>query len=321
MVCLPVLARLWQPLTRKGSKAKRARHATATPRPADQAHPRPPAGRAGLRPLSQPGSPPGRRRRLHSPGLARRARPADHHQPAALRRCAYELAPPRTGKPGRAGVKGKRLPELILLAGMTRVAWEQARVRCYGRQRTLDLAGFRCLWYGALARSRSRSCWPDGYELAVVSTDLAATPAELVERYSHRWSLEVCFEESRQVMGVGQARNRTRAAVERTVPFGLACMSLVVYWVRRVQPGPPRTSPPAALGRRGTAPAHPLTCRPAHRVAPGASHRAVSAISPAHAHLRRNPPSVGGMRPRRSMTAKAEPCLPSSAIVPSDIRR
>jgi hypothetical protein len=31
-------------------------------------------------------------------------------------------------------------------------------------------------------------------------------------------------------MGVGQARNRTRRAVERTVPFGLLCLSLTVVW-------------------------------------------------------------------------------------------
>jgi hypothetical protein len=52
---------------------------------------------------------------------------------------------------------------------------------------------------------------PDGYELALVSTDLDSTPAELVERYADRWSVEVLFEESRQVAGVGQARNRTPA--------------------------------------------------------------------------------------------------------------
>ena len=33
---------------------------------------------------------------------------------------------------------------------MTTLAWEQARVCCYGHKRTLDLAVFRCLWYGAL---------------------------------------------------------------------------------------------------------------------------------------------------------------------------
>jgi len=29
---------------------------------------------------------------------------------------------------------------------------------------------------------------------------------------------------------VGQARNRTRRAVERTVPFGLICFSVVTVW-------------------------------------------------------------------------------------------
>jgi hypothetical protein len=71
---------------------------------------------------------------------------------------------------------------------------------------------------------------PDGYDLALVSTDLKATPATLVCRYADRWPVEVLFEESRRVAGVGQARNRTRKAVERTVPFGLVCVSLVVCW-------------------------------------------------------------------------------------------
>ncbi len=72
---------------------------------------------------------------------------------------------------------------------------------------------------------------PDGFDLALVTTDLAATPAELVERYAARWQVEVLFEQSRQVAGVGQARNRTpppRRPAHR--PFGLLCVSLVVCW-------------------------------------------------------------------------------------------
>jgi hypothetical protein len=74
---------------------------------------------------------------------------------------------------------------------------------------------------------------PDGYELALVSTDLQATPTMLVERSATRWSVEVLFEAARQVAGVGQARNRTPRAVQRTVPFGLVCVSLVVVWYAR----------------------------------------------------------------------------------------
>jgi SRSO17 transposase len=36
-----------------------------------------------------------------------------------------------------------------------------------------------------------------------------------------RWSIEVAIEDAKQLLGTGQARNRTAAAVERTVPFQL----------------------------------------------------------------------------------------------------
>jgi hypothetical protein len=56
---------------------------------------------------------------------------------------------------------------------------------------------------------------PDGYDLALATTDLDASAAELVARYAARWSIEVCFEEARQLAGVGQARNRSRRAAFR----------------------------------------------------------------------------------------------------------
>jgi hypothetical protein len=151
------------------------------PRPADQAHPRPLAVEQVCARYPN--------RLVHLVGDAAyigrtwRDAPARLIITSRLRRDAalYELAPPRTGKPGRPRVKGKRLPELILLAGMTTVAREQTTACCYGRQRTLDLAVFRCLWYGALGAQRVQVMLAphppgaDGYELAVIFTDLAAT--------------------------------------------------------------------------------------------------------------------------------------------------
>jgi hypothetical protein len=46
----------------------------------------------------------------------------------------------------------------------------------------------------------------------------------------HGWSTEVAFEDAKQITGVGEARNRTSAAVERTVPFALITESIVVLW-------------------------------------------------------------------------------------------
>jgi len=149
----------------------------------------------------------------------------------------YALPGPRQpGQRGRPRVKGDRLPELVVLAAQTSRAWQQVRVACYGTPRTVELHSLTCLWYAVFGAQPVRVILvrapgqPDGYELALVSTDLAASPAALVERYASRWSVEVLFEEARQVAGVGQARNRSRRAVERTVPFGLLCVSLVVCW-------------------------------------------------------------------------------------------
>jgi hypothetical protein len=41
---------------------------------------------------------------------------------------------------------------------------------------------------------------------------------------------EQAFADGRQIIGVGEARNRTRRAAERTGPFGLICFSMVTVW-------------------------------------------------------------------------------------------
>lgn len=144
--------------------------------------------------------------------------------------------PRRPGQRGRTPTTGARLPDLHHLAGLTSTPFALHTASLYGTRRALAVAHFACLWpsvFGArpvtvtLLRDPSA---PDGFDLALVSTDLAATAVQLVERYATRWPIEVCFRDARQDAGVGQARNRTRAAVERTVPFGLVCFSLAVVW-------------------------------------------------------------------------------------------
>src|SRR6266702_1433607 len=99
----------------------------------------------------------------------------------------------------------------------------------------LQAAVFTCLWYTVfgtrpvqvvLVRDRA----PGGYDIALVTTDLDASPAQVIERYAARWSIEVAFEDARQVFGAGQARNRTARAVRATIPFTLACQTLAIIW-------------------------------------------------------------------------------------------
>ncbi len=51
-----------------------------------------------------------------------------------------------------------------------------------------------------------------GYDLALVTTDLDASPAAVIERYASSWSIEVAIEDARQVFGAGQAPSRTARA-------------------------------------------------------------------------------------------------------------
>jgi hypothetical protein len=78
------------------------------------------------------------------------------------------------------------------------------------------------------ARTRGRD--DRGYGLPLVTTDLESAAEDLVARYASRWGIEQAFADARQIIGVGEARNRTRRAVERTVPFGLICFSVVTVW-------------------------------------------------------------------------------------------
>jgi len=88
-----------------------------------------------------------------------------------------------------------------------------------------------------LVRDKSAS----GYDLALVTTDLNASLAQVTGRYAARWSIEVAIEDAKQESGAGPARNRTANAVRRTVPFQLACQAIATLWY-----APPATSKSAA---------------------------------------------------------------------------
>ena len=148
----------------------------------------------------------------------------------------YAPKPPRTGKRGQPAKKGARLPKLQAIANDPATIWEQVEVVRSGKRQTVLCHTFEALWY-EVWRQRpvrvvlvKRPGRADGYDIALVSTNMRASAAQIIERYDQRWSIEVCFEDARQITGVGEARNRVKKAVERTVPFGLLCQSLTITW-------------------------------------------------------------------------------------------
>jgi hypothetical protein len=131
-------------------------------------------------------------------------------------------------------LKGRKLGRPAALA--TDAAWASSSVYRYGRTETVQLAQVACIWYGSFGNTLGRCVLvrelgsTKAYDLALFTLDPTATPAQIVERYAMRWSIEPANAVGKQQMGVGQARNRVKNAVERTVPFGMLIQSLVVIW-------------------------------------------------------------------------------------------
>jgi hypothetical protein len=64
---------------------------------------------------------------------------------------------------------------------------------------------------------------------ALAATVTTAGTAALISGYDSRWTIETCHQEAK-AHGVGDARNRVRDAVERTVPVGFLTQTITIAW-------------------------------------------------------------------------------------------
>jgi hypothetical protein len=230
-VCLPVLFRLWRPRRPEYAEADK-------PDPERPGKPVLAREMACLLADRLPG------RRIDMVGDAAYASEAWRGLPdrvtitsrLRVNAALYAPAPPPTGKRGRPRTWGKRLGKLAEIAVDPATEWVEHTVRRYGKAETLKLAVIDGLWKPLGAETPIRvilvhdDTKPAGYQLALTTTDRDSTPAQIVERYSDRWAIEVCFEEAKHQAGVGDAENRTEKAVTRTVPFQFLTMTLTICW-------------------------------------------------------------------------------------------
>ncbi len=189
----------------------------------------------------------------------------------------HELPPPRTGRSGRPRTRGARLgtPTDLVASATAGARWRDTRVRRYGRTDAVQITELICLWYSAFRsqtvrvilirddKPRTRDRDDRGYGLPLVTSDLESTAEDLVARYASRWGIEQAFADARQIVGVGEARNRTRRAVERIVPFGMSSCPRPPGQRARLANQLPRRRP-APAPRSGRIP----DARPRRRAAP-----------------------------------------------------
>jgi hypothetical protein len=154
----------------------------------------------------------------------------------------YEPAPPRKkGQIGRPRLKGKRLPNLSVVAEDPNTVWELVGITdWYGeRERVLEMASETAVWYSTglfavplrwvLVRD------PQGqFETqALLCTDLEADPEKVVSWFVMRWQLEVTFQEVRRHLGLETQRQWSDLAIRRSTPALLGLFSLATLFAHR----------------------------------------------------------------------------------------
>jgi hypothetical protein len=148
----------------------------------------------------------------------------------------YEPAPPRPrGTIGRPRTKGARLPTLADVLADRTTAWQRVTVPgWYGEgDRIIELHSGTAVWRHAglpivpvrwvLLRDPHQRFDPQ----ALLCTDLAQEPLQIVRWFVQRWQTEVTFREVRDHLGVETQRQWSDKAIARTTPCLLALFSIV----------------------------------------------------------------------------------------------
>jgi hypothetical protein len=157
----------------------------------------------------------------------------------------YDPAPPRgPHTKGAPRKKGARQPALAQRRDDPTTVWERVTLRWYGGvQQTVDLASRTALWYHpgkpvvplrwVLIRDPQGTFTPQ----ALLCTDQAVSPRQIVEWFVLRWQVEVTYEEARAHLGVETQRQWSDLAIQRTTPALLGLFSLVTVLAHQLLRG------------------------------------------------------------------------------------
>jgi DDE superfamily endonuclease len=148
----------------------------------------------------------------------------------------YDPPPPRKPKTmGRPRLKGKRRPTLEAVLADKRTQWTTVRVeQWYGKgPREVEVATDTAVWYHtgkppvAIRWVLIRDPQEDFKPQALLSTNLAYTPEQILPWFVRRWTMEVTFEEARAHLGMETQRQWNDRAIARTTPALLSLYSIV----------------------------------------------------------------------------------------------
>jgi len=146
-------------------------------------------------------------------------------------------------KPGRKAQKGPRLPspkEAAVKADRKRTTtgpwlWQEVTVAVYGEVRHLRALTYEAVWPAVLGLRRVQIVVvrdPEGRmrDAYLFTTELSASLAWVITQFAWRWSIEVLFRASKQVLDIEAPQHRSRESVEKVAPWVWSVQSVIMVW-------------------------------------------------------------------------------------------
>ena len=156
----------------------------------------------------------------------------DPHVPAA-----------KKGQRGRKAQKGPRLPSpkaAAAKADRKRSAqgawlWQDVAVQVYGCRRRLRAFAYEAVWPSVLGLRPVQIVVvrdPEGRmaDAYLFTTDLRASLEWVITQFAWRWSIEVLFRASKQVLDLEAPQHYCQASVEKVAPWVWSLQSVLMVW-------------------------------------------------------------------------------------------
>jgi len=148
-----------------------------------------------------------------------------------------EVAKPKRGRPR---TYGNKLGTTSSLAVAQRRQAQEYKVNLYGRERMVSaydrvvmLKTLKCL--ARVVWVYRKTQW-----VALFSTDLTLSVAEIIEYYGARWKIEACFKELKRDIGSAETQTRNPVAVTNHLDFCMMATSITWIYACRLQKTPNR---------------------------------------------------------------------------------
>lgn len=149
----------------------------------------------------------------------------------------------KKGRRGPKAKKGQRLPkpkEAAAKADAPRQAmapwvWQEVEVTVYGCRRCLKALSYEAVWptvlgYRVIQVVVVRDPSARMRDAYLFTTAREASLSWVIERFAWRWSIEVLFRSSKQVLEIESPQHWIRESVEKVAPWVWSMQSVVMVW-------------------------------------------------------------------------------------------